>query len=366
VRKPADDAAPESDRYEDAPHPRETTELYGHAAAEAAFLEAYQGGRLPQAWLIGGREGVGKATLAWRVARFLLAHPDPMSAAARAATSLHVPPDHPAARRIAALSSPDVGVLRREWDAKTKKHFTEIRVADVRGIIDMFHHSAGEGGWRVAIIDCADDLNRSSANALLKLIEEPPPRSLFMLVSHRPAQVLPTIRSRCRKLQLQPLADADVAAALAAMDAAIGPLDAQARAAAAERAGGSVRDALKLLGGGSLNLLGKIEGVLRNLPAVDWRRVHELADGSQGREGAETFETLLTSVYDWIDAAVRDAALAAPGAGQGAARRLAPLAEVWEKIAASARETEALNLDRQPLVLSIFADLSDAVRATRN
>lgn len=362
MRKPADDAIPESDRFEEAPHPRETTALIGHAAAEAAFLDAYRDGRLPQAWLIGGREGVGKATLAWRVARFLMAHPDPKAPDVQRAVDLATDPEHPAARRINAMSHPDLGLLRREWDPKGKKHFTEIRVADVRKIIDMFHHSAGEGGWRVSIIDAADDLNRSSANALLKLIEEPPPRSLFLLVAHQPAQVMPTIRSRCRKLQLHTLSVDDTLRALETLGETTGRRTAAELRIAAERSGGSVRDALKLLDGDSLTLLSKIETVLGGLPKVDWRRAHELADASQGRDGVETFGVLLTTIFDWLDARVREAARA----GGARAQRLAPFAEVWEKIAASARETEIYNLDRQALVLTIFADLSEAVRATRN
>lgn len=358
-RRAADEGPPESDRLPDAPHPRETEHLFGHAGAEAEFLDAYREGRLPQAWLIGGREGIGKATLAWRVARFLLANPDPRLPAVQRATNLHVPLDHPAARRIVAQSHADVVVLRREWDPKSKKHFTEIRIDDVRKAIDMFHRAASEGGWRIAIVDCAEDLNRSSANALLKIIEEPPPRSLFLVVAHRPAATMPTIRSRCRRLVLSPLADADVVAAIEAMED--GPeASGKEIAAAAARAAGSVRDALMLLESASVGLADDVERLLGKLPAIDWRAVHALADTTQGREGAEVFEALMSLVFDWIDARVR----AAAGAG-ASPRSLAPLAQVWEKIAASARETQALNLDRRPLVLSMFADLSAAVSAAR-
>lgn len=355
-----EEAPPESDRFEDAPHPRETTALFGHAAAEAEFLDAYRGGRLPQAWLIGGREGIGKATLAWRVARFLLAHPDPRLPAVARATDLFVSPDNPAARRIAAMAHADATVLRREWDPKSKKHFTEIRVDDVRKTINMFHHSASEGGWRVAIVDCADDLNRSSANALLKMIEEPPPKSLFLLVTHRPARIMPTIRSRSRRLMLGELAPPDVASAVRALGEPWSQRQATEIEGAAQRSGGSVRDALKLLSGEALGLIESIERLLGALPTVDWRKVHALAEATQGRDGTEGFETLLAYVFDWLDARVR-----ADATGPGAPQRLAPFAEVWEKIAASARETQALNLDRRPLVLSIFAELSDATRARR-
>jgi DNA polymerase III subunit delta' len=359
-RASASEGPPESDRLPGAPHPRETERLFGHAAAEADFLDAYRENRLPQAWLIGGREGIGKATLAWRVARFVLANPDPSLPSVQRALDLHVDPAHPAARRIVAQSHGDVVVLRREWEPKGKKHYTEIRVDDVRKAIDLFHRAASEGGWRIAIIDSADDLNRSSANALLKIIEEPPPKSLFLIISHRPSATMPTIRSRCRRLMLSPLSDADVLSAIRAMGDEGPDLRGADIEAVAARAAGSVRDALLLLERASLGLADDVERLLGQLPAIDWRAVHALADSTQGREGGDVFDALMTLVCDWIDADIRRNANA--GAGP---RSLAPLAQVWEKIAASARETQALNLDRRPLVLSIFADLSAAVSAAR-
>lgn len=359
-RRAIDEGPPESDRLPGAPHPRDTQHLIGHAAAEAEFLTAYREGRLPQAWLIGGREGIGKATLAWRVARFVLANPDPRLPAVAQASDLRVDPGHPAARRISARSHADVIALRREWEPKGKKHYTEIRVDDVRKAIELFHRAASEGGWRIAIIDSAEDLNRSSANALLKIIEEPPPKSLFLIVAHRPAATMPTIRSRCRRLTLSPLAEADVTAAIRAMGEDGPGSSASEIEAAAARAGGSVRDALLLLARAGHDLVEELERLLGQLPAIDWRAVHALAEASTGREGAEVFESILTLVFDWIDARVRAQAVAGAGA-----RSLAPFAQVWEKIAASARETQALNLDRRPLVLSIFSDLSAAVSAAR-
>jgi len=353
------EAPPESDRFLDAPHPRETLKLFGHDRAQTQILDAYRAGRLPQAWIIGGREGIGKATLAWQFARFVLANPDPSAPAVQNATDLSVDPAHPAAKRIAALSHGDLLLTRREWDPKTKKHFTRIRADDVRRLIDLFRQASGEGGWRVAILDSADDLNKESANALLKLIEEPPTRSLFLLIAHRPADILPTIRSRARMLMLEPLADADVMQALNGAGEPYARMKSGDLKAAAVRAQGSVREAMKLLDGAGLALAHRLDGLLAHLPEVDWLAIHDLADTLTGRDGQEDFETTLTAVFDWIDATVR------ASAGAGAAR-LAPYAEVWEKIAASARETEAFNLDRRPLILSIFADLAAATRAARS
>jgi DNA polymerase-3 subunit delta' len=129
--------------------------------------------------------------------------------------------------------------------------------------------------------------------------------------------------------------------------------------AAAERGHGSVREAMRLLDGSGLSLARTLEGLLGRLPDVDWLAVHDLADTLAGRDGTEDFETTITAIFDWIDGVVR------ASAGAGAAR-LAPYAEVWEKIAASAREVEAYNLDRRPLIMSIFADLAAATRTARS
>src|SRR5947209_1685077 len=197
-------------------HPRETLSLYGHAEAEQAFLTAYRGGRMPHAWLIGGVGigGIGKATLAYRMARFLFAHPDQAAEDVRKSSSLALPADHPVARRIAAQGHPDLLALERVEDEKGKMP-TMISVDLVRRTIGFFGSTAGEGGWRVCIVDSADELNPSGANALLKILEEPPAKALLLVVSHAPGRLLPTIRSRCRRLMLRPLAAADVARATA-------------------------------------------------------------------------------------------------------------------------------------------------------
>jgi DNA polymerase III subunit delta' len=345
----ANEAVPESDRFQDAPHPRESFDLVGHAEAERALLDAYKANRLPHAFIIGGEAGIGKATLAWRLARFVLANPDP----AKAAQNLGVEPSHPAARKLAALSHNDVFLLRREWNEKTKRHFSEIRVDDVRAATHMFQQAAGAGGYRVCIVDCADDLNRSAANALLKLVEEPPPRSLLLIVAHRPALILPTLRSRCRMLLLRPLSSEEIISVIDKLGEPWTDADDQARRAAAERAQGSVSAALRLLEEGGLELDTLIRQVLDALPAVNWRSVHALADQVAGRDNAADFDRLMASILNWIDARLHSEA--ARGAG-----RLAPLAEVWEKAAEAAREAEVMNLDKRPLILSIFADLAAA------
>jgi DNA polymerase-3 subunit delta' len=351
VAPKGNESVPEADRFEDAPHPRESFALVGHAEAERALLEAYNSNRLPHAFIIGGEPGIGKATLAWRLARFVLANPDP--AAVKAARDLAIAPDHPGARKIAALSHNDLFLLRREWNEKSKRHYTEIRVDDVRQAIHMFQRSAGAEGYRICIVDCADDLNRSAANALLKLVEEPPARSLFIIVAHRPGLVLPTLRSRCRMLLLRPLSTEEILTVIDGLGEPWTEVATATRRAAAERAQGSVSSALRLLAEDGLELDAQISRLLDHLPGLDWRAVHALADRVAGRGNEAEFERLVASIMSWIDARLHSEA----GGGAG---RLAPLAEVWEKAAEAAREAEVMNLDKRPLILSIFADLAAA------
>ena len=345
-----DDPIPDSDRRAGVPHPREQTLLFGHMRVEAVLLDAYRSGRLPHAWIFGGREGIGKATLAWRFARFLAAHPEPGTQAVAAATSLFVPADDAMSRQIAVGASPNIVALRREWneEAKPPKHYSVIRVDEVRAASRRFQLSAVGNGWRIAIVDTADDLNINAANALLKLIEEPPPRSLFILVSNQPGRLLPTIRSRCRRLQMEPLGVDDLSATLTALDRAAEP-------ALVGRARGSVAEALRLQEGTGGKFASEVEGLLRRGPVVDWRAVSALADRISPIRAEADWDSFVGLVFRFLDEEVHRRA------GEGAAR-LAPLARVWEKFEAGVRTTEALNLDKRPLILSLFDELGTAAR----
>lgn len=346
---------PDADRAGDAPLPRQTHAFFGHAEAEAELLEGYRGNRLAHAWILGGPEGIGKATLAWRFARFLLCHPNPAAPAVQEARSLQVDPANAVARRVASGAHGNVFRLRREYNEKTKKLRTEISAESVRDAISHFQLSATEGGWRICILDSAEDLNRHSANALLKLIEEPPTQSVFLIVSQKPGQILPTIRSRCRKLLLQALPEADIASAIGALPPASGQFGAAAIIQAAARAEGSVREALRLLDPETLAFDRKLHAALNRLPAIDWREVHALADAVSRKEGEDLHDTLIRSVFAYVDHQVR----AGGREGKPTARLLA-LAELWEKLRDNIREADALNLDKKAVVLGIFADMAAA------
>ncbi len=344
----AADNLPEPDRLDGAPHPREAVDLVGQDAAEQELLAAFRSASMHHAWVLAGPEGIGKATLAYRMARFVLAHPDPAAPEVKAAASLAVDPDAPAARQIVQMAHPDLLVLRRGWVPERKTVSAEIRVADVRRVGQFFGSTAGQGGWRVCIVDAADDLNASGANALLKTLEEPPSRSLFLIVSSAPRRLLPTMRSRCRMMPMRRLSAADVARAVRL--AGLAPDD-ETLERAAEAADGSVRRALELIEGDAVDLRAAAERVLAAWPRFDWRAVHTLAEQAGGRDG-EAFAVVVEIVLDWLHAGAR---AAASGEGRG---RLAAWPDLWEKTARTARDADTFNLDRKPLVLNMFADLA--------
>jgi DNA polymerase-3 subunit delta' len=359
--RPAADIQPEADRFNACLHPRETYALIGQSEAEEFLLQSYKCGTLPQAIILGGQAGIGKATLAWRLTRFLLAHPDSKTPAVQNASDLAVAPDAAISHQVEALSHPDLVLLRRGWNEKTKKFFSEIRAEDVRGSIHLFQQAASAGGYRICLIDSAEDLNRSSANALLKTLEEPPPKSLFIIVSHKPDGLLPTIRSRCQRIVLKPLAASSLMQILQDLGSPWTDEAGPGLEEAAARAQGSLHDALRLLSGGGVAFDAQIRSLLQKLPGLDWLAIHGLADQIAGPNNLADYETLMITIIDWLDESIRARAIAMPGEKT---KQLAALAEVWEKVSEAARETEVLNLDKRPLVLSIFAHLATAAEAS--
>lgn len=344
------------DRIEGIPAPRERHRLIGHAGAEQEFLAACRSGRLHHAWLIGGPPGIGKATLAWRFARFLLAHPDPATAPA---ATLDVDPEARVVHRMAAGAHPDFMVLSRTWDTEKERFTTGIPVAEVRKAVHMFASTPAEGGWRIAIIDTADDMNASAANAILKLLEEPPPRSLFLILAHAPGRLLPTIRSRCRLLMLSPLSREEILQGLEELaPASVSEADRQLAAALSE---GSMRRALELATADGLSLYRAVSDILQRLPQLDRGRVLRLAERVSARGAEAEFERVHDFIEAWLDRRVRGEG-EPDGAPAPAVPRLACWAEVWEKVGRAARLADALNLDRKQTVLSAFEALAEATR----
>ncbi len=350
MKKTETEDLPEADALPGAPHPRHVYSLVGQKAAEEELLSAYRDGRLAHAWLIGGREGVGKATLAWRFARFVLANPDPTAKAVREARDLRVDPSHSAARLLAQLAHPDFALIRREHQANLKKLGSEISIEAVRRGLQVFQLAAAFGGWRVAIVDSAEDLNRNSANALLKTVEEPPQRSLILIVSHRPGQVMATIRSRCRRLRLDPLSNDEVVEAIIGLGPPWNEIDRDTAAAAAKRSNGSVRGALARLAPESEGIGALIDSVVADLPRPDPRAVARLADAIGGRSANEGYQAFHRDLYDWLAAYAREFA---PPSFQ-----IERIGELWDRIRAAERETDELNLDRRLHILAVFAEIA--------
>lgn len=364
---------PDPNRVEGAPHPRDTGHLIGQSRAEAGFLDAFATGRMHHAWLLSGPRGVGKATLAWRIARFLLATPDDeggLFGAPATPQGLDVSPDHPVARRIAAQSEPGVFLLRRGPNEKETALSADIRVNDVRKLKSFLHLSATEGGRRVVIVDAADDLNTAAANALLKLLEEPPARVTFLLVAHQPAALLPTIRSRCRDLRLTTLGSADMAAALEQAGA-----QTNAPEALAALSGGSVGEAIRLTNLDGLDQYARLVALMDTLPRLDRPRALILADSVTGKGNDARFDLMLGLVDLFLARLARSgvAGLATAEAAPGEAALLARLAPdaaaarhwaaLHQSLGARARHGKAVNLDPAALVMDMVLEITQAASA---
>ncbi len=364
------DPLPEADRLEGAPHPRATQVLFGHGTQEAAFLAAVTSGRLHHAWMITGPKGVGKATLAWRLARFLLARPgdDGGMFAPPPATTLDVDPANPVARRMLQLAEPRNFLLRRGPNDKETALSQVISVDEVRKMKSFFTLSAADGGHRTAIIDSLDEMNTASANAVLKLLEEPPANVTLLLVAHQPARLLPTIRSRCRELRLSPLGPQDLADALTQAGGEIVPED---RAALAELSAGSVGEAFRLTNLDGLKLYAALIRLFSTLPRMDRPQALHLAERAAGRVQGETFDLLVTLIDLFLARLARHGATGQPvpdAAPHEAAllARLAPhpdAARAWADLAQTlssrARRGKAVNLDPAALLMDILLKIDE-------
>ncbi len=360
---------------EDCLPPRANPELAGHAAAEEVLVAAARSGRLPHAWLIGGPAGIGKATLAFRFARFLLSGGVETGGGLfgdAVQDSLHLDPQHPVFRRVAAGGHADLLTVERPPPDDKGKRAKEVPVDEVRKISPFLHLTPAEGGWRVVVVDEAERMNRNSANALLKVLEEPPDRSILLLVSNRPGTLLPTIRSRCRALALQPLPEAELMALLARQ---VPTLSGEDALAAARLSRGSPGRALELVGEGGLTLYRGLIDLLETLPNLDMVAAHRLADKLAAPAAEQSYRTLAGLLENWLEgligALARGTAPPEIVAGDGALGRrltagsagLEPWLEVWEKTHRLFARADSANLDRKQVVLQAFMALEDAARA---
>jgi DNA polymerase-3 subunit delta' len=359
------DDLPEPDRQGEAPHPRHAARVFGHDAAAAEMLAAHAGGRMHHAWLLTGPRGIGKATFAWAVARFLLTAPEP--GLFGAPLSLDVSPDEPVVRRMTQLSEPRLFLLRRGPNDTGRALSQDIRMAEVERLIHFLRLKATDGGNRVVIIDAVDDMNPSAANAMLKVLEEPPAGVTFLMVSHQPGRLLPTIRSRARRLPLAPLTPDALASALAQAGLAVAPGDTGPLAALA---GGSAGDALRLVAEDGLTAYRALVRLMEGLPRLDRGAAAALSDRAAGRGGAEVFDLILTLLAQFLARAARAGATGTPAeAAPGEAALLARIApdaraaQAWAELAARlmprARAARALNLDPASLLLDTLLKVEE-------
>jgi DNA polymerase-3 subunit delta' len=363
------------------PEPRANPLLVGQEAAVATFLSACHTGKLPHAWLIAGPPGIGKASFAYRIARFALngginggigpapeAGPSLFGDAPAAAGSLEVDPASTVFRQVAAASHPDLLTVERGINERTKKERSEIVVEDARRVAGFLHKTASGNGWRVVVIDSVDEMNRNAANAILKILEEPPANALLLLVSHSPGRLLPTIRSRCRLLRLSPLPETEMDRLLAYY---LPGESGENRLLLTRLAEGSIGGALALHAAGGMALYRDLVGLLAALPDLEARKLHAFA-GRFERAGTEAaFQTAMSLLADWIARLTR-----AKGLGQApqpilmeeeaALWRLVTLhsldrwLELWEKVRHLTARTDAINLDRKQVVIGAFLALQGA------
>jgi len=362
------------------PLSRVNPDLQGHEQTERTLIEAFQGERMAHAWLVSGPKGIGKATLAYRFARYVLRHSGNIDQSSIGLfgddlgnddpESLWIDPASPVFQRVAAGGHADFMGIERSLNDKGKLR-KEIVIDDVRGIGAFMSLTAGEGGWRVVVIDSADEMNRNAANAVLKVLEEPPDRALLLLISHSPGRLLPTIRSRCRKLVMSGLPEPQV---ITLLESYLPDVGADDRIALAKLSEGSVGRAVELSDAGGLTLYRNILGLLASCPQLDIAQLHKLA-GEWSKAGAEdTFKTAMDILLDVLSRLIR-----AFAANQGrstlqhqeaeifeilsATADLDRWLKVWEKINDLLGRTDAINLDRKQVVLNMFLEIEGAAQS---
>jgi DNA polymerase-3 subunit delta' len=349
--------------------------LLGQDKAQAGFLSAFQSGRLHHAWLITGPRGVGKATLAWKITRFLLSQPNDDGGMFTMNTpqshTLDINAEHPITRRVASLAEPRLFLCRRPWDDKAKRHKRDITVEETRALKGFFALSATDGGWRVAIVDAADEMNNSAANALLKILEEPPAKTIIILISHQPARLLPTIRSRCRELRCEKLDGPTLAQTMhnAGYDAG------QTPESLAELSDGSVGEAIRIVTEDGLKRYAELVALAVQAPNMDRTTALKLANACVGKGNEPKYDLTLRLIRQMLariarfsalqpsifqEAAIGEAIMLSKlGPNMHAARKWADLSA---ELTARSNHARAVNLDPSSVILDMLLKINETAR----
>ena len=342
-----------ADLLDGIPHPGAPHDLVGHKDTVASLLSHYKSGKMHHALLLSGMKGIGKVTLASRLAAHVFRFPNSADAPADLVTP---DPGDPVFAKIAACSHPNLLHLTRPWDQKAKKFKTQLTVNEVRQTVPFFGTARAEDGWRVAIVDSLDDMNKSASNALLKILEEPPEKTLFFVIAHSLGAVMPTIRSRCLHVPMHPLKQDEVMEVLDRFGILEG-LSSGDRDLLLKLSEGSVRRAITLAREDGLELYQAFEKLCCNLSDPDWVAVQSLADKIVLRGREDRYQLFLNFAYEFMRKN------ATPSNEQDSRiSSLARWAQVWEKTQNSVRTAESYNLDRKQVVLNLFHDMGEAAR----
>lgn len=318
--------------------------LIGHDEALSQVAAAFTSGRMPHAWLITGIEGVGKATLAWHVAHHVL------SGGQNPAGQLDM--NHPVARLVAGEAHPDLFVVRRPFDEKTGRFRDSIPVEEVRKMAPFLSMTATHGGWRVILLEEAHALNRHGQNAILKVVEEPPANCLILLTATAPGALLPTIRSRCRVLPLQPLEDRPLAAILARCELDLPPDETQRLI---RLAGGSAGFALRIAETEALPLFDELTSLLNDAATPDMIKVHALADRI-GRKAETDRFTVIAQLL--IEALRRNAS---DMARSGEAPDLSRALQTWERVRQTFVMAVESSLDKKLAFVQVMGNIQQSL-----
>ncbi len=352
------------DRLTAAPEPRANPDLVGQDLAQQVLLQAYRSGRMPHAWLLTGPQGVGKATLAFRFARFLLAQGSEPPGLLGPPEDLSLSPEHGVFRQVASSGHPDLQTIERQRDQRNRLR-RDIVIEDLRKAAAFLRLTPALGGWRVVVIDGAEDMNRNAANALLKVLEEPPARALILLTSHFPGRLLPTIRSRCCRLAVPPLPRDTV---LQLLHRYVPELSGPEAESLSRLADGSIGRALALANSGGIGLFSDALALIEKLPRLDMAKVHGFAEKIARDQDGEAFRTLAQLLTWWLARLARGHAAKAfpqeivPGEAAllqrlAATAGLAQWLALWEKVSRLFADAERASLDRKQVIISAFLEL---------
>ena len=370
------DETPESDKTDGCPHPRKTLNLFGHKKAQTEILDALKNEKIHHAWLVCGSKGIGKATLVWKMARTLLTM-DPLATISNhsnSPTNLNVAIEHPIYKRTLALTEPKLHLLRRNWDPKTERFRQSITIEDIRALKGFFNLSSTDDGRRVVIIDSADDLQTAGANALLKVLEEPPAKTTILIVSHNPSRLLPTIKSRCRILNLKPLGYKDLQQGIAQ----VLEMDNKINDSISELANGSIGNAMHLLNNRGIETYESLCQLFGLSPSFDRPKAIELTSELTRKNSEQNFDILISMLNIFINR------LALTGAGAppqvevvqsefNILNKLSPnlsSAKIWselgQNILNNAIKAKTVNLEPSSVILDLFLKFDNIISKIHN